>query len=249
MPVWWRRRAPRPRRCGGTRCCGLGGWRSGDRAVAEITGADPGRGYRQLAALDPQGGTAAFTGDASVAYRRMSGRRDGRRGEHAVGSRGSWTPCGGLDGSDARGTRLCARWRRCAGGGSGGDARGLLSAALLVCGRMRPRSICASTGATRPCDDLARPARRGADTALCRLAGGGAGGQRPDTGRCTGLPRMPPSRGPPSDRRHEAAHHLRLLPLHHLLGAFHVLERMMARAASASPAPAPRPGRAGMAGP
>ncbi len=37
-------------------------------AVAAVTGPDSGRAHRQLAALDPRGGTAAFTGAASIPH-------------------------------------------------------------------------------------------------------------------------------------------------------------------------------------
>ena len=37
-----------------------------ETAVEAVTGADAGRGQRQLAALDPLGGVAAFTGEDSI---------------------------------------------------------------------------------------------------------------------------------------------------------------------------------------
>jgi uncharacterized Ntn-hydrolase superfamily protein len=124
-----------------------------DRAVAEITGADPGRGYRQLAALDPQGGTAGFTGDASVAYAaHVAGDGMIVAGNMLSGPEVLDAMREGWTGSDARGTRLCARWRR----STPRNARAAMHAGSCrrrswCCGRMRRRSICASTGATRPC--------------------------------------------------------------------------------------------------
>jgi uncharacterized Ntn-hydrolase superfamily protein len=105
-----------------------------DRAVAEITGADPGRGYRQLATLDPQGGTAGFTGDASVAYAaHVAGDGMIVAGNMLSGPEVLDAMREGWSGSDAEGDpALRALAALDAAERSGGDARGLLSAALLV---------------------------------------------------------------------------------------------------------------------
>ncbi|WP_377071008.1 DUF1028 domain-containing protein [Roseovarius ramblicola] len=101
-------------------------------AVARITQADSGRACRQLAALDLDGGTGAFTGD----------RNTPEMGSHVFDDGiASGNMLTGLDVLDAMtgtfrsasgtlGTRLIAALR--AAETAGGDSRGLLSAALLV---------------------------------------------------------------------------------------------------------------------
>lgn len=105
-----------------------------DRAVAETVGPDTGRAYRQLAALDPGGHTAAFTGEDSVpacAHRSAEGvivagnmleRADVLDAALAayLSTHGDFTD------------RLMAALF--AGERAGSDSRGLLSAALLVVG-------------------------------------------------------------------------------------------------------------------
>jgi uncharacterized Ntn-hydrolase superfamily protein len=104
-----------------------------DAAVAEVTGADPGRGHRQIAALDATGGAGAFTGASSIPV-----------AAHLVGHRAVFagnmlTRAGVLDAmravwEDAQ-TRPDPADRAFAAleaaQAAGGDARGLSSAALL----------------------------------------------------------------------------------------------------------------------
>ena len=107
-------------------------------AVEQVTGADAGRAYRQLAALDLKGGTGAFTGD----------QNDDVKGSLAFGSgiaSGNMLGGGSVLGAmaepfaDARKSfeeRLLGGLR--AARDAGGDFRGLLSAALLVLHPDRP---------------------------------------------------------------------------------------------------------------
>lgn len=107
-------------------------------AVTEVTAADSGRAYRQLAALNTQGSGAAFTGDAAVPYA-------AHRVEDGLVVSGNM-----LDGPDVL-EALASAWRGRgadpaeavltaldAAQDAGGDARGLLSAALLVLHPERP---------------------------------------------------------------------------------------------------------------
>lgn len=110
--------------------CGAGA------AVAEVTVPDTGRAHRQLAALDPRGGTGVFTGGESVAY---AGSREAA-GVVVAGNMltGPGVIDAALDGFVSAGAsplpdRLMAAL--VAAAGAGGDARGLLSAALLIVGR------------------------------------------------------------------------------------------------------------------
>ncbi|WP_095590651.1 DUF1028 domain-containing protein [Actibacterium ureilyticum] len=115
--------------------------RGGDSAavaVDTVVAADPGRAERQLSALDPTGGTGAFTGQNSL------GAAGTRSATHVV-------VAGNLLASDkvleaclagfqaaegALDLRLLAALDAAAH--AGGDRRGLLSAALLVVARDRP---------------------------------------------------------------------------------------------------------------
>lgn len=111
---------------------------SATEAVRDVTEADPGAAHRQLAALDPTGGTGHFTGQASVpaaAAREAPGTvvtGNMLRDEAVLDA------C--LAGySEARGSvpeRLMAALDAAAE--AGGDFRGLLSAALLVVSRQAP---------------------------------------------------------------------------------------------------------------
>lgn len=107
-------------------------------AVAQVTGADAGRAYRQLAALDLKGGTGAFTGDqnddvkGSLAFESgiVSGNMLG--GEEVLAAM-----AGRFTGSEMTfEARLLNALR--AARDAGGDFRGLLSAALLVLHPDRP---------------------------------------------------------------------------------------------------------------
>jgi uncharacterized Ntn-hydrolase superfamily protein len=108
------------------------------RAVAELTRADPGRDHRQLAALDPQGGTGHFTGAESLPVCGAAQADQAVAAGNLLGAEG--VPEAVLTGfAEATGTfsgRLLAALR--AGQVAGGDARGLLSAALLVFEPGRP---------------------------------------------------------------------------------------------------------------
>lgn len=108
-------------------------------AVAEVTAPDAGGAHRQLAALDPSGGTGAFTGAASVGY---AGAREAPgvvvSGNMLAGPQVIDAALEGLQAAAALpfGERLMAALAAAAA--AGGDARGLLSAALLVVGRDAP---------------------------------------------------------------------------------------------------------------
>lgn len=101
-------------------------------AVKAVTGADAGKAYRQLAALDLTGGTGAFTGDGNTPE--MGSATFGAgvvSGNMLTGLdvldgmvRAFENASGGLD------RRLLAALRGAET--AGGDSRGLLSAALLV---------------------------------------------------------------------------------------------------------------------
>ncbi|MBN2906589.1 MAG: DUF1028 domain-containing protein [Rhodobacteraceae bacterium] len=106
-----------------------------ETAVAQTVDPDSGRAYRQLAALDPAGRTAAFTGEASVPA-------CGHRAAPGVIVAGNMLQDEGvLDAALAAylsthgdfTDRLMAALF--AGERAGSDSRGLLSAALLVVGR------------------------------------------------------------------------------------------------------------------
>lgn len=108
---------------------------SAQAAVDRVTGADRGRAERQLAALDPQGGTGHFTGENSIP---AAGARSAR---HVIVAGNLLAADSVLDCClsgflEARGPldrrlldALDAAFQ------AGGDSRGLLSAALLVVGR------------------------------------------------------------------------------------------------------------------
>lgn len=109
-----------------------------ERAVASVVNADKGRAERQLAALDPAGGTSAFTGGESIAA------AGGRQGRHVVVAGNLLASGNVLDACLERfeaaagdiDARLLAALDSAAS--AGGDSRGFLSAALLVVGRERP---------------------------------------------------------------------------------------------------------------
>jgi uncharacterized Ntn-hydrolase superfamily protein len=111
-----------------------GGWRSGGSRRRRDHRRRSRSGHRQLAALDPQGGTAGFTGDASVAYAaHVAGDGMIVAGNMLSGPEVLDAMREGWTGSDAEGDpALRALAALDAAERSGGDARGLLSAALLV---------------------------------------------------------------------------------------------------------------------
>jgi len=101
-------------------------------AVSTVTQGDPGRGYRQVIALDRDGRAGGFTGGKSVAVA-------------AHRCLGGVAVAGNMLGSEAVLEAMVTRYREggadmakrmlsClrAAEGAGGDSRGLLSAALLV---------------------------------------------------------------------------------------------------------------------
>lgn len=112
-------------------------------AVASVTAPDAGRAHRQLAALDMRGGTGAFTGAESVAH------ADAREvpGVVVAGNMlaGPEVIAAALEGFRAAAALPFAKRLMGALGAAaaaGGDARGLLSAALLVVGRdMAPLTL------------------------------------------------------------------------------------------------------------
>ncbi|WP_421906735.1 DUF1028 domain-containing protein [Mameliella sp.] len=115
---------------------------SAQNAVDRVTGADSGRGQRQLATLDPTGGTASFTGDDSI-------QAAGARSADKVIVTGNLLSSedvlqamldGFLAAEGAFDLRLLAALD--AASAAGGDSRGLLSAALLIVGRdMAPLTL------------------------------------------------------------------------------------------------------------
>jgi uncharacterized Ntn-hydrolase superfamily protein len=103
-----------------------------DRVVADLTEADPGKGHRQMIALDRGGGTAGHTGADSIAH----AAHDCRPGLTVAGNM--------LAGPEVLAAMVAAHARPCdsasermlgvldAAADAGGDTRGLQSAALLV---------------------------------------------------------------------------------------------------------------------
>ncbi len=124
-------------------------------AVGKITTADRGRAERQLAALDPAGGTGHFTGENSI---EVAGARsvDGIVVTgNLLASAGVLDACleGFVASKGAMGERLIAALRAAAG--AGGDSRGLLSAALLVVSRAAAPLSLRIDHSEAPLDDLA----------------------------------------------------------------------------------------------
>ena len=129
-------------------------------AVDSIVSADAGRAERQLAALDPKGGTGAFTGEASIPAA-------GARFAHGIVVAGNLLASekvldaclDGFLGSEGRlDLRLLGALRRAAA--AGGDSRGLLSAALLVVGAAQPPLSLRIDHAEAPIEALADLHRR-----------------------------------------------------------------------------------------
>lgn len=114
---------------------------SGDRAeaaVAQVTDADPGRGHRQLLALDRCGSTGGFTGMQSVSYAgHMTDRDLAIAGNMLAGPQVLTAMHEAAQGEYATlSDRMLAVLDAAAT--VGGDARGLQSAALLVLSPERP---------------------------------------------------------------------------------------------------------------
>ncbi|MBY6003697.1 DUF1028 domain-containing protein [Salipiger bermudensis] len=127
---------------------------SAREAVASITSADPGRGHRQLSALDLSGRTAGFTGDASVPYANhiaepglvVAGNMLGGDGVLPALRRGYLEAVGSMA------ERLVAALR--AADADASDKRGLKSAALLVLHPERPPLTLRIDYAEAPLDAL-----------------------------------------------------------------------------------------------
>lgn len=102
------------------------------RAIDAVTQADPGRAERQLAALDPKGGTGCFTGTASIASAGARMSKNVVVAGNLLLSDAVLDAClsGFFDAAGALDVRLLAALDAAAA--AGGDSRGLLSAALLV---------------------------------------------------------------------------------------------------------------------
>lgn len=101
-------------------------------AVEEITQADAGRAYRQLAALDLEGGTGAFTGKKNTPEMGSHAFSGGIASGNMLAGLGVLEKMAGAfqAASGALSERLLAALR--AAESAGGDSRGLFSAALLV---------------------------------------------------------------------------------------------------------------------
>ena len=103
-----------------------------EQAVAGITGADPGRGHRQLSALDLAGRSAGFTGDASVPHASHIAEPGLVAAGNMLGGERVLPALrqGYLDAAGSMAERLLAALR--AADADASDRRGLKSAALLV---------------------------------------------------------------------------------------------------------------------
>lgn len=135
------------------------------RAVTAVTAPDSGRDWRQLAALDPQGGAGAFTGA------RNTPAMGERFAPGAVVAGNLLTGPGvldaalqGLTGAEGRfADRLLAGLR--AGARAGGDSRGLMSAALLILSPDMPPLTLRIDHSATPLDDLEALLARAMDPA------------------------------------------------------------------------------------
>lgn len=110
----------------------MAGGQSASTAVADVTGSDAGRAWRQLAALDLQGRAAAFTGDENTPQMGARSFEGGIATGNMLASLDVLDALSetflGADGAPAE--RLLAALRAAEAAGS--DSRGLFSAALLV---------------------------------------------------------------------------------------------------------------------
>lgn len=111
---------------------------SAEAAVRHVTQADAGRDERQLAALAPDGGSAAFTGANSIQTAGMRQAPGVIVAGNLLASETVLDACleGFLSQGGAFDLRLLAALAHAAE--AGGDSRGLLSAALLVVSADRP---------------------------------------------------------------------------------------------------------------
>ncbi|WP_223424947.1 DUF1028 domain-containing protein [Tateyamaria pelophila] len=136
---------------------------AGERAadvVADLTEADTGRAYRQLAVLDKSGGAAGFTGDASVPFADTIVAPNMIVAGNMIKSPSVLDALiDGFDtGSGSAAQRLIAAL--CAAEAAGSDVRGLQSAALLVLSPMAPPIDLRIDYSATPLDDLAALSER-----------------------------------------------------------------------------------------
>lgn len=128
--------------------------------VANLTAADTGRAHRQLAVLDRSGGTAGFTGEASVPYANTIAAPNLIVAGNMIKSRevleAMITTYNAATGSAPQ--RLIAALRAAQAAGS--DVRGLQSAALLVLSPLAPPVDLRIDHSATPLDDLASLAVR-----------------------------------------------------------------------------------------
>jgi uncharacterized Ntn-hydrolase superfamily protein len=125
-------------------------------AVASVTSHDPGRAHRQLAALDPTGGTGAFTGPESVAFA-GSDEAPGLvvAGNMLTGAEVLDAAIAGYRSSTQHPFAERLLTALSAAAAAGGDSRGLLSAALLIVGRDIAPLTLRIDHATQPLEALA----------------------------------------------------------------------------------------------
>lgn len=128
--------------------------RSAADAVQAVTSIDSGRAHRQLAALDPKGGTGAFTGDQSVpACNHRAGPGVVVAGNMLAGEEvldailNHYLSSTGTFHQRLLGALV-------AGDTAGSDARGLMSAAMLVIGHDMPPLTLRVDYSETPLDDL-----------------------------------------------------------------------------------------------
>lgn len=141
----------------------LGLMRSGvsaEAAVRQITEADAGRDERQLSAIDPRGGTGAFTGANSISAKGVRTAPNVIVAGNLLASEAVLDAClTGFRSSDgAIDMRILSALHHAAQ--AGGDSRGFLSAALLVVGADRPPLSLRIDYADAPLDALADLHRR-----------------------------------------------------------------------------------------
>ena len=123
-------------------------------AVARIVASDPGRGQRQLAALDPSGRSGAFTGeDASAEAGVLQAENMVAAGNMLVSDAVLSSLVSTFSSFEATlVARLFAALRAAAD--AGGDRRGLRSAAVIVVNSERPPLSLRIDRSDRPLDDL-----------------------------------------------------------------------------------------------
>jgi uncharacterized Ntn-hydrolase superfamily protein len=133
---------------------------SAGEAVEAVTRRDPGRGHRQLIALDRRGRAHGFTGADSVAYANhitqpgMAIAGNMLEGPGVLEAMLSAAPADELS-ADDRMLRVLTAAKQ-----AGGDSRGLLSAALLVLAPDRPPLDLRIDHSDDPISELERLCRR-----------------------------------------------------------------------------------------